>query len=35
MEVGGAPIALDASHTTASPLWEANEYVVRLRRSTR
>jgi SAM-dependent methyltransferase len=35
VEVGGQELALDAGHSTASPLWEANEYQVRLRRSGR
>jgi SAM-dependent methyltransferase len=32
LEVGGQTLALDGGHTMASPLWEANEYLVRLRR---
>jgi SAM-dependent methyltransferase len=35
LEVRGEPLALDAPQTMASPLWEANEYLVRLRRLTR
>jgi len=30
VEVDGQELVLDASHTTASPLWTANEYLVRL-----
>jgi SAM-dependent methyltransferase len=33
LEVGGQSLDLGAPHTTASPLWEANEYLVRLRRA--
>jgi SAM-dependent methyltransferase len=31
VEVGGQPLDLDAHHTMSSPLWDANEYLVRLR----
>jgi SAM-dependent methyltransferase len=35
VEVGGEPLALGGGHTMASPLWQANEYLARLRPATR
>lgn len=33
LEVRGEPLPLDGTHTMGSPIWMANEYLVRLRRA--